>query len=247
MADYATQSAALPYRKAVEEKGLRPRRYNGIVHFAGTNLLAFGTIVLCASGLNNVQPLEWLAMPLSFLLANVVEWLAHRGPMHNRRPYMDIVFQRHTLTHHEYFHHDTMETDSHREWYYVLFPVWGIAAIFLPAIPVGLLAWWLLSANIALLFLIVAAGYYILYEWLHLLYHLSEEHWLANTALVRRLRRHHQHHHNKRLMQRYNFNVTFPIADYLFGTAYRPPAETPAGKAYQTDSMPATAEGKQKT
>jgi len=25
-------------------------------------------------------------------------------------------------------------------------------------------------------------------------------------------------------MQKYNFNVTFPIADYLFGTAYRAPA-----------------------
>jgi len=32
------------------------------------------------------------------------------------------------------------------------------------------------------------------------------------------LRRHHAAHHDPRLMTRYNFNVTFPIADRLFGT-----------------------------
>lgn len=242
MVQREADSVPLAYREKIDASGLRPRRYNGYVHFFFTNVLAFGVIVFCVTRLENVVAWEWLTLPLGFLFANFMEWLAHRGPMHHRRPYMDIVFQRHTLTHHEYFHHDTMEADTHREWYYVLFPAWGIVAIFLPAVPVCLLAYFVLSANVAWLFLLVAASYYILYEWLHLAYHFPESHWLGRTALVARLRRHHEFHHNKRLMQKYNFNVTFPIADYLFGTAYRPAAQEDEQDASQTGSA-ATSEG----
>ena len=35
------------------------------------------------------------------------------------------------------------------------------------------------------------------------------------------LRRHHTRHHDLALMGRWNFNITFPIADWLFGTYYR--------------------------
>jgi hypothetical protein len=33
------------------------------------------------------------------------------------------------------------------------------------------------------------------------------------------LRRHHTAHHNARLMMEVNMNLTFPIADWLFGTS----------------------------
>ena len=39
--------------------------------------------------------------------------------------------------------------------------------------------------------------------------------------MVRVLRRHHQAHHDLGLMQRWNFNITFPICDAVFGTLYR--------------------------
>jgi len=29
------------------------------------------------------------------------------------------------------------------------------------------------------------------------------------------------HHHNSSLMTRYNFNITYPLCDHLFGTVYR--------------------------
>ena len=36
------------------------------------------------------------------------------------------------------------------------------------------------------------------------------------------LRRLHLHHHNPKLMSRYNFNITYPIGDWLFRTRHRP-------------------------
>jgi hypothetical protein len=36
---------------------------------------------------------------------------------------------------------------------------------------------------------------------------------------VNTLRRHHTAHHNARLMMEVNMNLTFPIADWLFGTS----------------------------
>ncbi len=40
-----------------------------------------------------------------------------------------------------------------------------------------------------------------------------------------RLRHHHTVHHDPRLMNRYNFNITYPIFDWLFGTWYRGSAD----------------------
>jgi sterol desaturase/sphingolipid hydroxylase (fatty acid hydroxylase superfamily) len=37
------------------------------------------------------------------------------------------------------------------------------------------------------------------------------------------LRRHHQTHHDPALMAQWNFNITFPVADWFLGTTYRAP------------------------
>jgi len=216
---------ALPYRQKL--KPTFPKTYNGYLHFGLANFLAFSAIGIAVYNLAPIQPLEWLTLPVAFLFANFIEWLAHRGPMHHRVDWMEIVFQRHTLSHHEYFHDDSMPATSHRDWYYILFPVWGIFPIFLPALPIVWLAWIAISPNVGLLFFATAALYFIFYEWLHLIYHLPESNPLVRNRVVQFLQQHHRHHHNKRLMQRYNFNVTFPISDYLFGTAYRGPATKP--------------------
>jgi hypothetical protein len=223
----------LPYRQKL--KPTFPKVYNGYLHFATANAFAITAITVSVSQLDPVHPLEWLTLPVAFFFANFVEWFAHRGPMHNKVDWMEIVFKRHTLSHHEYFREDSMPATSHRDWYYVLFPVWGIFPIFLPALPIMALAWWLISHNVALLFFATAAFYFIFYEWMHLIYHLPETNPLVRNRLVRYLQRHHRHHHNKRLMQKYNFNVTFPLSDYLFGTAYREKANTAAAPGKRSE------------
>jgi len=64
-------------------------------------------------------------------------------------------------------------------------------------------------------------AYFLSYEWLHFSYHLPEDHPLARTWLVSRLRRHHTHHHDLSLMGKWNFNITFPICDAVMGTSFK--------------------------
>jgi len=72
------------------------------------------------------------------------------------------------------------------------------------------------------LFAASAVGYYLTYEWLHFCHHLPPEHPVARLPLMARLRRHRQTHHDPSKMQRYHFNITLPLLDWFFGTAWRP-------------------------
>lgn len=132
-----------------------------------------------------------------------------------------IVFKRHTLTHHAYFPHTQMGFESGKEAYMVFFPFWVIFLLFGLASPVFFLTWYLTNSNVAGFFLITAIGYFLLYEWLHLLYHLPEGNKINESRFIRALKRHHQAHHNPALMNNYNFNITFPIGDWVMRTTYR--------------------------
>ena len=87
------------------------------------------------------------------------------------------------------------------------------------ATPVGLVLAWLGGANLGWLFVATAVSYFLTYEWLHFSYHQPATSWIGRRALVQRLRRHHTLHHDLTRMTSVNFNITFPIADWLFGTA----------------------------
>lgn len=235
MHDAATPTEPIPAHRA-KLANLYSPRFNGYAYFGFANAVALAAMAGAAWFLHGVRPLEWLTLPVTFLVANVIEWAAHRGPLHHRRDWMEILFERHTLTHHIYFPHDDMTAHSHREWGYVLFPAWAIFLVLLTAAPLAAAAGWIFGLNAGLLFFIVGVGYYLVYEWLHLIHHLPEEHPVAQVGLFKRLRRHHTYHHHVRLMQRYNFNVTFPIADYLFGTAYRPQTTPEADAAPEAEA-----------
>ena len=88
-------------------------------------------------------------------------------------------------------------------------------------LPVGALLYAFLSPNTGFLFVLTAVLYFLNYEMLHFAYHTAPGSWLGRLSLIRSLRQHHVAHHNKQLMTKYNFNITYPICDYLFGTLYR--------------------------
>ncbi|HNR29915.1 MAG TPA: sterol desaturase family protein [Candidatus Hydrogenedentes bacterium] len=216
-----TAEMALPPYRAKVRGFYHSRWYNGYVYFGATNALALSAITGAALLRDDVQPIEWMFLAAAFLVANLAEWLAHRGPMHRRTWWIAALFDRHTLVHHVYFPHDDMAARDHREWLYVLFPAFAIGLVFATALPLALLAAFLFGRNAGCLFFIVAIGYYLLYEWFHLVYHWPESSRIGRFRIVRALRRHHLVHHHHQLMQRYNFNITFPIWDYLLGSAYR--------------------------
>jgi hypothetical protein len=216
------------FRETYREKYLGPR-YSGHAHFAFTSLGSLAAIGFSLSRLGSVRPLEWLTVPAVFLLGNLVEFLGHRGPMHHRRRGLGLLFQRHTEQHHRYFTHDALAYESARDVKMVLFPP-VLLLFFLGAIatPLAALCFLLVSPNVGWLFAASAVGYYLTYEWLHFCHHLPPEHPVARLPLMARLRHHHQTHHDPSKMQRYNFNITFPLSDWLFGTAWRPGSPSPA-------------------
>jgi hypothetical protein len=193
--------------------------YRGWLHFATTTVVTLAAIGFAIGRVRTPSAGELAAVPGFFLLANFAEYFGHRGPMHHRRRGVGLVFERHTLQHHRFYTHAAMEAESARDFQMVLFPP-IMLAFFLGGIatPTGILLAWLGGANLGWLFVATAASYFLTYEWLHFAYHQPATSWIARRALVRRLRRHHALHHDLARMTTVNFNITFPIADRVFGT-----------------------------
>lgn len=197
-------------------------RYRGWLHLATTTVGSLAAIALAAWQVRAPSAAELATIPAAFLFANLAEYLGHRGPMHHRRPGLGLLYQRHSLEHHRYFTHDAMQFESTRDFKMVLFPP-VMLLFFLGGIagPIGLACGALLGANVAWLFVATAVSYFLTYEWLHFAYHMPAASRVGRLAVVRVLRRHHQRHHDPRVMAHGNFNITFPITDWLLGTIRR--------------------------
>ena len=199
-----------------------PRWYNPWLHLGVPSAFGIGILVACVLGLHAVRPVELLAVPATFLVINAGEWRIHRDILHKRTPPLTVLYDRHTPEHHMVFVTDDMSIRSWREFYLVLIPAYGIVAAAVGALPFPALLWLGFGLrNPALLFMASTMVYVVLYEWLHLSYHLPADSFIGRLALIRRLRRHHAVHHAPELMQRWNFNVTVPLWDWVRGTIYR--------------------------
>jgi hypothetical protein len=206
------------YRQQYRQEHIGPR-YSGKAHLAFAIVFSLGGITLGIGQLDQVQALEWLTLPLAFLYANLVEYAGHRWVMHRKVPGLSLIYKRHAGQHHIFFTDQHMALEGWRDCKVVLFPAVLMVFFFGAfALPLGLLLAWLTTANVAWLFVIVALGYYLNYELLHLSYHLPEDSRLLNLPFLRRLRRLHHRHHELKLMAHKNFNITYPIGDWLFGT-----------------------------
>lgn len=197
-------------------------RYSGPLHLAATVsislLIAISSIVL----LEDVQPLEWLTVPLAFFYANLSEYLGHRGPMHHKTRLLAGIYQRHTVEHHSFFTNEAATFESTRDYRAVLFPPILLIFFFgVFAAPIGAILYVVASPNVSFLFVLTAILYFLVYELLHFAYHCDPQSLLGRLPFMGGLRSHHIVHHDKHLMTSYNFNITFPICDALFGTRYR--------------------------
>lgn len=208
-------------RAAFRERYVAPG-YSGPLHLATTITVSLSAALLCLFMLENIRPLEWLTIPLTFVYANVSEYLGHRGPMHHRKRFLSAVFQRHSVEHHAFFTDEVATFDSTRDYKAVLFPpVLLLFFIGCFALPVGAILYFLVSSNVAFLFVLTSVLYFLNYELLHFAYHSDPQSRLGRLPFMPGLRGHHIRHHNRHLMTRYNFNITYPLCDYLFGTLYK--------------------------
>ena len=207
-----------------------PRLDNGRLHFLFTSLFGLGGIAVCVWLLRDLRWWEWLTIPITLLYANLAEYIGHGGPMHRRNRYAPIIFDGHTGIHHRFFTEEAFAYDSPRDWHALLLPPYLIVFFLgLFAAPVAALLYFAVSPNVAYLTVASALGYFVSYEWMHFCYHAPEDSLLLRSPFMRQLRQHHMTHHNPRLMTRYNFNITFPIFDWVFRTTYRREGTSPKG------------------
>jgi sterol desaturase/sphingolipid hydroxylase (fatty acid hydroxylase superfamily) len=211
--------AAVEASRAAYRAERRPRPLVGWRHFAAIIAAGAGAAALSAAMRRAPSRGEWACLPAAFLFANFIEWLAHRYPMHHPMKPLTVAYEMHAQMHHRLFTEASMEAESAADFDMVLFSPPSLAFFMLGiAAPVAALCFAFVSWNAGWLFVALAVDYYVLYECFHLAYHLPEESWLGRLPGMSRLRRHHTHHHDLRLMTDWNFNVTFPIFDRLFGT-----------------------------
>jgi hypothetical protein len=212
--DPGTEAFREHYRSGVMPAGYSGWRHVMLVAVVGPSVI--GIALWLAS--RSWQPSDFWVVPATLLIANIVEYLAHRGPMHHRIKGLTLLHLRHSSRHHRYFTTEAMCFESTRDFHAVLFPpvllmfFGGIAALL------GLLATLLLTPAGAALFFATSMGYYLLYEVLHFPYHVPP-HWpVGHIPGVRWLTRLHRLHHDPRHMLERNFNLVFPLCDWVVGT-----------------------------
>ncbi len=196
--------------------------YSGKLHFVFITLWCVAGISVCMYYVSNPTLKQLLVVPLTFLYTNFFEYVGHRYPMHHRYQALKAVFKRHTMQHHHFFTNEQMNCDTVNDFKIILFP--PVLLIFFSVffvLPVFGLIYYLFSMNAALLYVATTLLYYLNYEWLHLAYHLPETSWVYKIPGLKLLRRLHHNHHNLKEMDKYNFNISYPVFDLVFGTLKR--------------------------
>jgi len=195
------------------------RLYHGWAHVALIYAIGLAAIWYFARRVQAPAWYEWLVVPLAFLGANVFEWWIHKYVMH--RPIKGLlgIYKRHTLAHHQFFTENEYTLDNSRDFRIVFFPPYAlvtfIAMSLVPAAILGALG----LANAGWLLLITNTAIYLNYELFHYCCHVKDDRIVRHIPFINTIRRHHAAHHNTAIMMERNFNLTYPIADWLFGTS----------------------------
>ena len=215
-------------RNAVRQKVLAeiPRWYQPFGHLAATTGIGLAVLVGSVVAMTRMrEPLKWtdlLVIPAVVLVANYYEWRVHRDVLHKRFWPFEVIYDKHTPMHHMVYVENDMAIRDVNEFRLVLIPAAGVLGIVLAAAPVAVAVAHFWSSAAGWLFLLSASLFMVSYEVLHLCYHAPADSFVGRRPLIARLRAHHARHHDPRLMQRYNFNVTVPIFDWIMGTMAPP-------------------------
>ena len=193
--------------------------YYGWAHVALIYALGIAAIGYCARQVANPAWYEYLVIPVAFCISNLFEWWIHRYVMHRPVKGFMGIYKRHTLAHHQFFTHIEPTIDNTRDFRIVFFPPYALVAFMALSLPfagaLGLIG----LPNAGWLLLITNVGLYLNYELFHYCCHVKDDSIVRHLPIVNSLRRHHISHHNTALMMERNFNLTYPIADWLFGTS----------------------------
>lgn len=196
-----------------------PLGYDGRLHLAATTFVGIAAFVVCVSQLRELRAPQLLAVPITYVLGNLLEYLGHQRLMHVLVKPLEFLYRRHSAEHHRFFTQAGMAVQSHRDFMAVIFPV-KVSLFYMAgvALPLGLVSGWLLGPNVGWLVGATGVFYYQSYEALHLMAHLPDDSWWGRRRLVAAIRKHHGIHHDPRRMRHVNFNITVPLWDWILGT-----------------------------
>ena len=163
-----------------------------------------------------IEPLAWfvvLAVFMSFIEHQIHRRLMHRKHLlSDRLPAFKKVFEHHAILHHGHYHtifHDEPLPHGHDRHLRL-----SMKEGFLEALPIcALIA--TISWMGAMTFVMVVCLHHYIWNQIHMEMHKPEKRFFSHWSVYKFLARHHYLHHrhpNK------NFNVVFPLADYVFRT-----------------------------
>lgn len=163
------------------------------------------------------QPYQIYTGIAYFIFANFVEYILHRYPMHHKQKGAEFLYE-HVTIHHAFFDKDMNYIDKDRDLMSVFLPSLYASFIVVIVACVSLPLAFIIGANEALFFAFICMSYYLLYEVFHYSYHCKEDSIFAYVPFRKKLGEYHILHHDSTLMSKYNFNITIPIFDIIFGT-----------------------------
>jgi hypothetical protein len=219
----------MEYRKGREEI-MASRREKAIAELGepttlGSHWVIFYTAIFCVGGmilpslyLQDVRPFEWLAIPFTFFIANLIEYGVHRWPMHRNLPGAEFMLRLHMI-HHNYFDEHEYRLRKYPDYVALVFPaiVLNLLTLFV-VLPIAYLVFLTVGKNAALLFIATVMGYYLLMQLIHVATHTDESHWINSIPGIEYLWRHHYIHHHHSEMAHANYNFIIPVSDWIFGT-----------------------------
>jgi hypothetical protein len=211
----------MPKRQAAFRADYRPRVspwYSGWLHVAVIYAIGGVALAYYIPHIHAPSWVEWSIVPLTLIATNVFEWWIHRFVMHRPIKGFMGIYRRHTLSHHQFFTDLAPTIDDSRDFRITFFPPYALVTFIAMSVPPALVIGWLWSPNAAWLLMCTTVGMYLNYEFFHWCCHVKDDRIVKRIPLINTIRRHHIAHHNPAIMMDMNMNLTYPVADWLFGT-----------------------------
>ena len=193
--------------------------YSGLAHVVVIAFIGILTIVYAAGHVHEPSLAEWLVVPATFLGCNIFEWALHRFLLHRPVPGFMGIYKRHVLAHHQFFTDNEPTIDNARDFRITFFPPYAYTTFICMSAAGAFVLSLIWSANAGWLLVATTAGVYLNYELFHWGCHVKDDRIVRHIPFMNTIRRHHIAHHNPSIMMGMNMNLTYPFADWLFGTS----------------------------
>jgi hypothetical protein len=192
--------------------------YSGLGHIGVVYAIGVAGLAYFIPHIQQPTLLEWLVVPVVFLACNLFEWWIHRFVMHRPIKGLIGIYRRHTLAHHQFFTESEPTIDTTRDFRITFFPPYAMVTFLAMSVPPAIILGALWSTNAGYLLMCTTTGIYLNYEFFHWCCHVKDDRIIRHVPFINTIRRHHIAHHNTAIMMEKNMNLTYPIADWLFGT-----------------------------